>query len=200
MGISRSFALLLAPFVLALLSCSKSEPVKAGRPQLQVGGMSWRIVSGNWKKEGDTLVGSGGHIQSVTDLSDGTLEMDVEERGASSYYTVGLGFRYTLFDDQQSRASGYTLNLQGHGFNVFRGANDYWLPVNPDTKGFIKSSIIDPKKNHVIIRMKGSSFEFEVNGAPLINLSDDAYAHGHVNLWVETAEQTVVFSNIQVKG
>src|SRR5271169_3683190 len=146
MGIPRSLGLLLALAAFAVLSCSKSEPAKAGRPRLEAGGVTWRVLSGNWKKEGDALVGSGGHIQSVTDMTDGSIEMDIEEKAAAGH-TVGLGFRYLLVDDQPSRASGYRLNLSSHAFNVFRGANDYWLPLNPDTKGLIQSSMIDPKKN-----------------------------------------------------
>jgi len=199
MAIARSLALSTAIAALASLSCSKPEPVKAGRPTLTAGGVTWRILNGNWKKQGDSLVGSGGHIQSATELTDGTIEMDIEEQGGAPS-TVGVGFRYMLFNDDPSRASGYTLNLSGNAFNVFRGANNYWLSVNPDTKGLIPSSIIDPKKNHVIIRLKGPSFEIDVNGASLINLSDSAYTHGHVNLWVESAGQSVLFSNIQVKG
>src|SRR5580700_8637084 len=98
MVISRSLGLGLAMAALALLSCSKSEPVKAGRPTLEAGGVTWRILNGTWKKQADSLVGSGGHIQSATDLTDGTLEMDIEQQGAAGS-TVGVGFRYMLVDD-----------------------------------------------------------------------------------------------------
>ncbi len=183
--------------VITLSSCTRDPPSRSGRVTLDVGGVTWRILSGRWTKDGDVLLGSGGHIQSVADLTDGTIELDVDEQGALGR-KIGIGFRYMLVDDDPARSSGYTLNLSAHAFNVFRGANNYWLPLNPDTKGLIPSSIVDPKKNHVTIRMKGSSFEIEVNGSVLVSVSDEAYAHGHVNLWVESSDQSVVFSNIHV--
>jgi hypothetical protein len=191
-----------------LLSCSKGVPTKAARAQLSAGGVTWRVLSGSWRTEGDALVGSGGRIQSVTDLTDGTLEMDIEERGATGH-TVGVGFRYLLVDDDPLRSSGYTLNLGDHAFNVFRGANNYWVPVNPDLAGgpltagttkLATSSLIDPKKDHVVLRMKGQDFEIDVNGAALMSFTDAACSHGHVHLWVEAADQVVVFSNLHVRS
>jgi hypothetical protein len=198
MRIARTLGLLSGLAALAVASCSKSgAPTKGGRPELEVGGVTWRILNGTWKKDGDSLVGKGGHIQSAVDLTDGTIEMDVEEEGAVGH-TIGVGFRYTLYEDDPSRASGYTLNLSPQAFNVFRGANDYWLPVNPDTKKLVVSSIIDARKNHILIRMKGGYFEIDANGAALVNFTDASYPHGHVNLWVETADQSARFSNIHV--
>jgi hypothetical protein len=198
MRIASSRGLLLGIAVLALVSCSKSGgPTKGGRPELEVGGVTWRILTGTWKKDGDSLVGKGGHIQSAVELIDGTIEMDIEEEGAVGH-TIGVGFRYTLYEDDPARASGYTLNLSPQAFNVFRGANDYWLPVNPDTKRLVTSSIIDARKNHILIRLKGNYFDIDANGAALVNFTDASHTHGHVNLWVETGEQSVRFSNIHV--
>jgi len=125
MRLARSLGLLLGVAALALVSCSKSGgPTKGGRPELEVGGVTWRVLNGTWKKDGDSLLGSGGHVQSAVDLTDGTVEMDIEEEGSLGH-TVGVGFRYTLYEDDPSRASGYLLKLSHQAFNVFRGANDY---------------------------------------------------------------------------
>jgi hypothetical protein len=173
--------------------------VKAGRPTLEASGVTWRVMGGSWKKEGDALVGSAGHLQSSAPLSDGTIELDVEELGATGH-VVGIGFRYGSLGDDPARSTGYRLSLSDHAFGVLRGANDYWVPINPDSRGLVKSSIVDAKKNHVVIRMKGEDVEIDVNGAALTNFHDAAYAKGHVDLWVETAEQKVAFSNVHVKS
>jgi len=62
----------------------------------------------------------------------------------------------------------------------------------------VTSSIIDAKKNHVVLRMKGTYFEIDANGAALVNVTDASFGHGHVNLWVETGDQSVRFSNIHL--
>ena len=182
---------------IALAACSKAPAPKPGRQELQAGGLTWRVFGGTWKTDGSSLVGSGGHLESVVDLTDGTIELDVEAAGPSTGM-IGVEFRHLVVKDDVGHSSGYGLHVSGQAFNVFRGANDYWLPVSPEVKGLSTSSILDSKRNHVIVRMRGPSFQIEANGASLFNFVDEAYPHGHIDLWVESPQATVRFSNIHV--
>jgi hypothetical protein len=189
----------LAPFfaALALASCSKSAPTTTGRPQLQAGGVTWQVLGGTWAKDGDALVGTGGHIQTVADFTDGTVEISVEETEPSDQ-TIGIGFRYSFANNDPTHSTGYGLHFSKRGFNVFRGANNYWQPVNPELRGFVPSSSINPTRNRFVLRMSGTSFQIDANGDSLFIFTDTTHPHGHVDLWVESQTQKVRFSNIRM--
>lgn len=187
----------------ALLGCSKKDaPNQLGRPELDVGGVRWEIIDGSWKKDGDVLIGSGGHIQTKKDFGDATLELDIEEASANppgaAGDTIGIGFRYLLTYDDLARANGYMLELLDSTFTVVRGANNYWQPVNPELRGFQRSGLFVPRKNHLAIAMTGATFRIDVNHDTLLAFEDRSYAHGHASLWVESAMHTVRFSNVRV--
>jgi hypothetical protein len=182
--------------LLVLCSCSKSEPPpSSGRAEIQAGGITWVVLGGTWSKDGDALVGSGGRVESKSNVADGTFELDVEKTvAAREPGVVGIGFRYSLHADDPERANGYLLNLKGTTFTVVRGANSYWQPVQPEVRGFQPSGLLDPSKNHVSVKMTGSSFRLDVHGDSLLGFEDTTYPHGRVGLAVESPAETVRFS------
>jgi hypothetical protein len=188
---------LLAIAALAVASCSKPAPTPTGRPQLQAGGVAWQILGGTWTKDGDALVGTGGHIQTVADFTDGTAELTVEQTEPSEQ-TIGIGFRYSFANNDPTHSTGYALHFSKRGFNVFRGANNYWQPVNPELRGFVPSSTIEPTRNRFVLRLSGGTFQIDANGASLFMFTDTTHPHGHIDLWVESPTQKVRFSNIRL--
>jgi hypothetical protein len=196
---SRPPHLLLSLCLLALPACSKSEPAgKPGRVEIQAGGVTWQVLDGTWRKDGDALVGSGGRVESKSDI-DGAFEIDVEDTAPTPGPGVtGIGFRYSLHGDDPARANGYMLNLKGSTFSIVRGANSYWQPVAPELRGFQPSGLVDPRKNHVAVRMLGASFRIDVHGDSLVSFDDSTFAGGRVCLSVESPAQSVRFSNFSL--
>jgi hypothetical protein len=158
-------------------------------------------VDGSWHVEGETLVGLGGHVETKTQMTDGTVEMDIEQAPSATAssgagHTVGIGYRHSLPYGDLARANGYSMNIQNPTFTVVRGANNYWQPVTPDLRGYQRSGFFDPRKNHVAIHMTGRSFGMDLNGNSLITFDDPSYERGHTALWVESTTDPVRFSNV----
>jgi len=187
--------------VVGLASCSKSEPSAGnGRAEIQAGGITWVVLSGRWSKDGEALVGSGGRVISKSDIADGTLDVDVEKAAPSPGEPgiVDVGFRYSLHADDPGRGNGYELQVKGTTFTVVRGANSYWQPVQPEIRGFQTSGLLDAKKNHITVKMVGTSFRLDVHGDSLLAFDDATFAHGRVSLAVESPGETVRFSGFAV--
>jgi hypothetical protein len=206
MAAPRSFAVAAS---LVLLACSKKAAnEKPPREKLLAGGVTWEVVEGSWRVDQGALVSSGGRVQAQRDLSDGSLELDAEQdpSSPSGAGTIGIGFRYSLLNDDPSRANGYLLSLQGGGpagggpggsFTVSRVANSYAQPVSPDLRGLQHTGLLDPRKNHIVIHMAGNSFRIDVNGESLLAFTDPSYERGGVGLSVQASASTVRFTNVR---
>lgn len=192
----------LLPVVVLLagaLGCRDKGSTGDGKT-LSAFGMSWAIaVQGNWQVVGDAVEGTGGWLMSKEDLGDATIEVDTELVSGQGGRTVGVGFRYQPMADPAT-SSGYGVNLTtgGSTYNVFKGTNGKWLPVNPAFTAFQPSPAVQPRKNHIVIRSSGASHTISVNGQTLSTFDDAAYPKGAINLWVESTADKVRFSNLRV--
>ncbi len=211
----KAFSLLAGTALAALLSgCDSCEasndepntapPTPALRDKFQTEGLSWEVIDGSWKVENGALIGLTGHIQTQTDITDATIDLDVELTEAIDRL-YGLGFRFSLVQDDPTRKNGYALNFLGKSFNVLRGQNNRWIslldqdPTKPLPETYVKSPEIDERKNHVTIVMKGKSFVISINGKEVNHFEDSVYSSGRLMLWVpDPGGQPARFTNIRV--
>jgi hypothetical protein len=70
--------------------------------------------------------------------------------------------------------------------------------AKPFHRAWLPSPALQPLRNHVMVRARGSTFVVEVNGVPVDSFSDDAYVRGHVRLWVESTTQAVRFAHVRI--
>jgi 3-keto-disaccharide hydrolase len=195
-------------------ACSKTEPSADDKTQpsaddrtkpsadsktIKAFGKTWTIVGGGWESTDDGVVGTGGWLMSQESFGDATIEVDAELVSGQGGRTVGVGFRYQPFTDT-AKTSGYGVNLMTGGtvYNVFKGTDGAWVPVNPAFKTFQPSEAVQPKKNHITIRSVGKSHTVSVNGKQLSVFEDAAYPQGSVQFWVESTVDKVKFTNFKV--
>jgi hypothetical protein len=165
----------------------------APRTSFDAAGQRWEIVDGDWRRDGDTLVGTSGHAQTTIDLADATLSLDLDLAGKPPP-TVGVGFRYSLTGDDPRAQCGYGFNLRGGSEAAsFLGENGDWGPVG---RGYQATPALHAGANHLVVRMKGADFRIEVNGTQVDAFTDSRWPHGRVNLWVSRGEAR--FSNVRV--
>src|SRR5579863_1912859 len=71
-------------------------PKSVGHATLEAAGTAWVVIDGTWRVDGDTLIGSGGHVQSTAEYDDLTIDVDVEQSADSGDRSVGIGLRYSF--------------------------------------------------------------------------------------------------------
>jgi hypothetical protein len=182
---------LVAALWLATTTCSRS-----GRVILTSGGIAWEVLDGAWGTDGDTLIGSGGHVETAAEYDDATIEVDVEQYADSGERNVGIGFRSAFTDYDPRKTNGYEVDWTSKKrMNAFVNAASVSMPLH---RAWLSSPALQPLRNHVVVRIRGSTFLVEVNGVAVDSFRDNAYTHGHVRLWVETSAQAVRFSNVRI--
>ncbi|MFT3775039.1 MAG: hypothetical protein QM820_57560 [Minicystis sp.] len=164
---------------------------------------TWEVKSGDWHVEGNTLIGRGGVIMTADEQADAVIEMDVDTNGSIGDRTIGIGFRQQPREAGfagEKKGAGYGFNFTGNrAFNVFRGSDNYWMPVNPAFTSFQPSPALDGIKNHVVIRTVGKRTDVNVNGVRIMRFEDDTFARGRISLWVESTASAVRFSNVKIE-
>jgi hypothetical protein len=176
--------------LIATLACSR------GRGTLTSGGLTWEIIDGAWAADHDTLLGSGGHLETAMEYGDATIELDVEQYADSRNRNVGICFRCAVTDYDPRKTNGYEVDWTStRRLNEFVSAANVSKPVH---RTWLQSQALQPLKNHVIVRARGTTFVVEVNGVAVDSFSDDSYARGHVRLWVESTAQAVRFTNVRI--
>lgn len=166
---------------------------------LRAGGLMWHPQNGAWREDEGALTGSGGQVYSDWVMEDGEIALDIEVISDNAKaHSVGVGFRAKPAIDP-SDGSGYGANLRiSKGtFNVFKGTDGEWRPIDPAYPSYHPSPAITPRKVSVVIRAKGAWMEVEVNGTVIASFHDETYKRGRVTLWVESMAQTVRFSKIR---
>lgn len=166
---------------------------------LRAGGLMWHPQNGAWREDEGALTGSGGQVYSDWVMDDGEIALDIEVISDSGgAHAVGVGFRAKPAIDP-SDGSGYGANIRiAKGtFNVFKGTDGDWQPVDPAHPTYHPSPAITPGKVSVVVRAKGALMEIEVNGMVIASFHDETYKRGRVTLWVESLSQTVRFSKIR---
>jgi hypothetical protein len=177
---------------LLVMACPKSS----GRATLTSAGTTWEVIDGTWKVEGNTLMGSGGHVQSTAEYDDVTIEMDVEQNADLGDRNVGVGLRYSFTNYDSRKTNGYDINWNSRKrINEFVGEANVWKPLH---RNWLSSPALQPLNNHLVVRARGALFSVEVNGVVIDTFSDGTYVRGHVSLWVESTRQTVRFANIRL--
>jgi hypothetical protein len=177
--------------LLATAACSRSD-----RVTLTSGGIEWGVIDGAWKTDGDALIGSKGLIETVAEYGDAVIEADVEQRTDARERTVGVGFRCSFTDYDPAKTNGYEVDWTSQKrMNEFVGVASVWRSPR---RTWLSSRALQPATNHVVVRARGSTFLIEVNGLAVDSFSDDAYARGHVRLWVESTAQTVRFDHVRI--
>jgi hypothetical protein len=63
--------------------------------------MTWQVHDGKWQVDGDTLSGSGGHVATTQEFTDGFIDMDVDTP-AMGDRTVGIGLHITGSEGQMA--------------------------------------------------------------------------------------------------
>jgi hypothetical protein len=183
-------------FWVAALLLATSSCARPGKGTLTSGGVAWEVLDGAWGTDGDSLIGSGGRVETAADYDDATIELDVEQYVDSGERNVGIGFRSALTDYDPRKTNGYEVN-----WTSTRRLNEFVSSANvsnPLHRAWLSSPALQPLKNHVIVRARGSVFIVEVNGMAVDSFSDDEYTHGHVRLWVESSTQAVRFSHVRI--
>ncbi len=188
---TTSAAALLALATLA--GCGKGEITAFDR--------TWEIKGGDWHLEGSALVGRGGVIMSAEEQADMVLEVDVEAAGMGDR-AFGVGFRQqprAPGPEGEKKGAGYGFNFTGNRtFNVFKGKDNTWSPVNPAWTTFQSSPALDPAKNHVVIKVAGRKTEIDVNGKRVASFEDDMFLKGRVSFWVESTALPVKITNVRI--
>jgi hypothetical protein len=177
--------------VLVLAACSRP-----GRVALNSGGVTWEVLDGAWGTDGNTLIGSGGSIETAAEYDDATIELDVEQFVDSGERNVGVGFRSALTDYDPRKTNGYEVDWTSR-----RSLNEFVSSASSSKalhRAWLSSPALRPLKNHVLVRARGTVFIVEVNGVAVDSFSDDEYPRGHFRLWVESTTQAVRFSNVRI--
>ena len=174
--------------------CGDKAHVSKDADVVSFAGMSWQVTDGSWHAAGDAVTGSGGHLATADEFTNGSIDVDVETPDMGDR-TVGIGFHVSGSKGQ----NGYAFNFTAaQTFNVFKGTDDNWQPVRPEMTTFQRSDALAPNRNHVHIEMTGGQYRVWVNGQQLADFQDAAYPRGRFNLWVESSAWTVTFSNLRI--
>jgi hypothetical protein len=172
-----------------------------GGKELSAFDRTWEIKSGEWHLEGAALVGRGGVIMSAEEQADMVLEVDVEAAGMGDR-TFGIGFRQQPREpgpEGEKKGAGYGFNFTGNRtFNVFKGKDNTWSPVNPAWTSFQPSPALDPVKNHVVVKVAGRRGDIDVNGKRVASFEDDLFLKGRVSFWVESTALPVKITNVRI--
>lgn len=175
--------------------CGNDSHGSTGPRSLNFAGMTWQVHEGNWQVDGDTLSGSGGHLATTQEFTDGFIDVDVDAPPAMGVRTVGIGFHITGPD----LGNGYAFNFTAdQTFNVFEGTANNWQPVNPAMTTFQQTGSLAPDHNQVHIEMAGDRYRVWANGQQLADFTDASRKKGSLMLWVESSGWTVKFSHMRV--
>jgi hypothetical protein len=178
----------------ALSGCGKDEITAFDR--------TWEIKTGDWHVEGGAIVGKGGVLMSADDQADMVLEVDIDAGADLGERGIGVGFHQQPRApgvEGEKKAGGYGFNFSGNKtYNVFRGVDNAWTPVNPAFTTYQPSPALDAAKNHVVIRVVGKKADIDVNGKRVASVDDATFPRGRIALWVESAATPVRFSGIRV--
>jgi hypothetical protein len=130
------------------------------------------------------------------EYGDATIELDVEQYADSRDRDVGIGVRCEVTDYDPGKTNGYEVDWTStRRLNAFVSSANVSKPVH---RTWLQSPVLQPLKNHVVLRAQGSTFVVEVNGMAVDSFSDDSYPRGHVRLWVESTAQAVRFSHVRI--
>jgi hypothetical protein len=187
------FASLLATLLATsfIVACART-----GRATVTSGGMTWEVVDGAWGTDGDTLIGSGGHIETRAEYSDATIEVDVEQYADSGDRNVGIGFRCAATAYDPRKTDGYEVDWNSRKrMTVSVSTASVSKPLH---RGWVAAAMLQPLKNHVVVRARGNTFVVEMNGVTVERYSDDEYARGHLRLWVESTGQAARFAHVRI--
>ena len=192
---NRILAIACATLV-AIWASGCSNDTHAASPAAQTlnfAGMTWQVHDGKWQVDGDTLSGSGGHLATTQEFTDGFIDMDVETP-AMGDRTVGIGFHITGSEGQ----NGYGFNFtSAQTFNTFKGTANNWQPINPAMTTFQQTDKLQPNHNQFHVEMAGDRYRVWANGQQLADFTDATYKKGYYNLWVESSGWTVKFSQVR---
>ena len=192
-----------SPFAAAVLalyvvSCRSAGDSPSPAPvELPLGGLTWVVDDGKWRREGDALIGTAGNVWTREEVGDAVVEMDVEQNADNRPRVIGVGLRINRPEKEPAKASGYALNFMSDRTFVFmRGLEGQWTWLSGN--GFQVAPALQPFKNHLVLRMQGAALTVTANGLPVFSGTDPTYPRGKITLWVESTLQTVRFSNIKV--
>jgi hypothetical protein len=195
LGVAIGVALL----VLALSWYSLHAAVDVGDRSARVitsNGMTWEVIDGVWRTDGDALVGSGGSIETRAEYEDVTIELDAEQNTDSGERSVGIGFRCAFAAYDPRKTNGYEVDWSARNrMNEFVNVASVSKSLH---RTWLSSRSLRPLKNHVVVRARGSTFIVEVNGVEVDRFHDDTFQHGHVRLWVESKAQSVRFEHVLI--
>jgi tRNA A-37 threonylcarbamoyl transferase component Bud32 len=170
-----------------------AQRVAPPRQRLAAAGQTWELLDGDWSVDGDDLLGRAGHVQTTQDVADAVVTVEVELPDTPRTM-VGIGFRYTLREDNPLLQCGYGFNFSPRKISgAFAGEDGEWGPV---ASGFEPSTVLRSGWNEITVRMKGASFEVDVNGQRADAFQDAHWSRGHVNFWVLNGE--VRFRNVRI--
>ncbi|WP_205875835.1 family 16 glycoside hydrolase [Mycobacterium camsae] len=176
--------------------CGNDSHGSTGPQTLNFAGITWQVHDGKWQVEGDTLSGSGGHLATTQEFTDGFIDVDVDTPPAMGDRTVGIGFHITGPD----LGNGYAFNFTAtQTFNVFEGTGNNWQPVNPAMTSFQQTGSLQPDHNQFHIELAGDRYRVWANGQPLADFNDPSQRKGSLMLWVESSGWTVKFSHMRVR-
>lgn len=195
----RFYAFLSLIVLLSALhaSCTRGELQK--RQELAASGLKWEVISGVWEAKDNGLIGSGGTLWSAQDLEDAIVELEVEFLHVPGDRTVGIGFHSSGTNGNPLKGNGYGFNFTaGNRYNIFKGVNHDWRPINPAFKEFQPLPALTKKKNQIRIEMKGNRYSISVNGQLVANFEDSTHPKGRLSFWVESTMWEVKFSNIKI--
>jgi hypothetical protein len=163
------------------------------RPLLEGAGQTWELVDGEWSVEGDELVGKSGHLQTTASMTDGLVELDVRAP-TETFGVAGIGFRYSLTNDNPRAQCGYGFNIRHDLLTAsFLGEDGDWGPVNG---GYRASPAVHAGWNHLVIHMNGPSFTIDMNGQQVDAFTNVLFAEGRLNVWARLSEIRVAHVQI----
>jgi hypothetical protein len=184
-------ALFLLAMPLAIVCCPKS-----GRSTLDCGGLTWEVVDGVWRTDGDALIGSGGHIETAAEYADLTIDVTVEEYADAGERSVGIGLRVGVPAYDPRKTNGYEVDWTSRRkMNEFVSMASVSRPLH---RTWISLPALQPLKNHLVVTAKGRIVAIVVNGIAVDSFSDDEFAKGHVRLRVESTAQVVRFAQVRI--
>lgn len=193
----RSF-LAAAALALLITSCRGAGDSASPAPmELQLGGLTWVVADGTWRREGDALIGTAGNVLTREEMGDALVEMDVEQNIDNRPRIIGIGLHINRPEKEPAKASGYAFHIMSDRTFIFmRGLEGQWTSLSGS--GFQVAPALQPFKNHLAMRMQGGAITITANGLPVYSGTDPTYPKGKLNLWVESTLQSVRFSNLKV--
>jgi hypothetical protein len=196
LGLAIGFALLSLALGWSSLHIEGAGCSRSARVALTSNGMTWEVIDGVWRKDGDALVGSGGTIETSAEYGDATIELDAEQVADSGERNVGIWFRCAFADYDPRKTNGYEVDWTARNrMNEFVNAASVSKPLH---RAWLSVRALRPLKNHVVVRAYGGTFIVEVNGVEVDRFSDDTFRRGHVRLWVESRAQSVRFEHVWI--